>query len=819
MEAREIDTGTTDLLASLDAGVLTLTMNRPEARNALTRAMTGALGTQLAAAEFDNAVKCIVLTGAGKGFCAGGDVKGMAASGDGTVGSNTIDGAIHRQRLNQRATAGNAASATADKAVRNSAAPGGRLHFGLRWQRDSGDTAFARATILERSAVIPRSKAPSPLSLCGAVHKVCHALALPKACGVCSTAVVSLLRKVRMPGQANPKRAKWLKRLGVAVLLYTVVGFLVLPAIIKWQMVKQLPVFTHRAAAVEAVRVNPYALSLTVRGLTLTEADGSTFASFSNLYVNFEACSSLLHWTLTFKEIQLGSPYGYVAILTNGQFNFANLLTNAPAKNASPPKPPPPVLVEALVITNGLVAVADFYRAVPFQTKFVPIDLRLTNFTTRPRTGRPYAFMASTGEGEYFNWSGSVGAFPPLSAGKFEHGGIDLKKYGTYSREFTQLDVRDGKMTVAATYAFALETNGLEFTVTNASVLITNLAVFAPDPAATNALVMIPSVVVRGAEANLQKRTAKVQTVETIGGSIFARRFRDGTLELLQLIAPPANRALSILNPPLTTNTAPSAPAAPWSVLIENIVVKDYAARVEDQQPPKPASIMADQIELTVKGFSLASNAPVTVQLSTRVNNTGAVKLEAQGTVLPVAMDLDLDVSAIDLRPFQPYVEQQQVKLAFTSGTVSTKGRASVALGDTNQLAAKFVGDVVLNDVAIVDQIAFQDFARWKQVAVRGIDFVLAPMSVKIREVACDDFAASVVMGTNQQLTALAVLPPTPTNAAPSALKPASGDLLPFPVQIDLLMLTNASIHLVDLSVQPNCRFDVQQFSGQSDQR
>ena len=106
MGAIEIDTGTTDMQASLEAGVLTLTMNRPEARNALTRAMTAALGTQLAAAELDPAVKCIVLTGAGKGFCAGGDVKGMAASGDGTVGGNTIDGAIHRQRLNQRATAG-----------------------------------------------------------------------------------------------------------------------------------------------------------------------------------------------------------------------------------------------------------------------------------------------------------------------------------------------------------------------------------------------------------------------------------------------------------------------------------------------------------------------------------------------------------------------------------------------------------------------------------------------------------------------------------------------------------------------------------------
>lgn len=101
-----IDTGTNDLLADLDEGVLTLTLNRPEARNAMSDAMNQALGRQLASAELDPDVKCVVLTGAGNGFCAGGDVKGMNNRNEGGGHGAGIDAAIHRQRVNQRATAG-----------------------------------------------------------------------------------------------------------------------------------------------------------------------------------------------------------------------------------------------------------------------------------------------------------------------------------------------------------------------------------------------------------------------------------------------------------------------------------------------------------------------------------------------------------------------------------------------------------------------------------------------------------------------------------------------------------------------------------------
>ena len=99
-----LDTGTEDLRADIDGGVAVITMNRPDRRNAFSQAMLSAMAAVLAQVETDDAVGCVVLTGAGGAFCAGGDVKSMAASPAGPGGS--LDAAIHRQRLNQRATSG-----------------------------------------------------------------------------------------------------------------------------------------------------------------------------------------------------------------------------------------------------------------------------------------------------------------------------------------------------------------------------------------------------------------------------------------------------------------------------------------------------------------------------------------------------------------------------------------------------------------------------------------------------------------------------------------------------------------------------------------
>src|SRR2546430_108560 len=106
---RELDAGTEDLPARVDDGVAVLTMNRPARRNAMSGSMTSALADVLARVEVADDVGCVVLTGAGGAFCAGGDVKDMSQAGGGRAGGGrrrSVDEAIHLQRLNQRATSG-----------------------------------------------------------------------------------------------------------------------------------------------------------------------------------------------------------------------------------------------------------------------------------------------------------------------------------------------------------------------------------------------------------------------------------------------------------------------------------------------------------------------------------------------------------------------------------------------------------------------------------------------------------------------------------------------------------------------------------------
>jgi methylglutaconyl-CoA hydratase len=72
----------------LDAGILTLTLSRPDKRNALSSALIEALLQGVERAEHDAAVRVLVVKGAGKDFCAGADLEELLASADREIDEN-----------------------------------------------------------------------------------------------------------------------------------------------------------------------------------------------------------------------------------------------------------------------------------------------------------------------------------------------------------------------------------------------------------------------------------------------------------------------------------------------------------------------------------------------------------------------------------------------------------------------------------------------------------------------------------------------------------------------------------------------------------
>jgi enoyl-CoA hydratase/carnithine racemase len=103
MASTTIDTGTSELLCEVRDRVAIITLNRPEARNALSDRLTPALRTMIKTCGEDAEIGALLITGAGTAFCAGGDVKGMGANRDKSKLAMSFDEKVadlqERQRL------------------------------------------------------------------------------------------------------------------------------------------------------------------------------------------------------------------------------------------------------------------------------------------------------------------------------------------------------------------------------------------------------------------------------------------------------------------------------------------------------------------------------------------------------------------------------------------------------------------------------------------------------------------------------------------------------------------------------------------------
>lgn len=92
-------TSSDHLRVTRDGSILTITLDRPERLNAITTRMADALLQVLGDADHDDGVRAVILTGAGRGFCAGADVGDLATGAGGAQPEQALGPGEMRQRL------------------------------------------------------------------------------------------------------------------------------------------------------------------------------------------------------------------------------------------------------------------------------------------------------------------------------------------------------------------------------------------------------------------------------------------------------------------------------------------------------------------------------------------------------------------------------------------------------------------------------------------------------------------------------------------------------------------------------------------------
>jgi len=587
-------------------------------------------------------------------------------------------------------------------------------------------------------------------------------------------------------------------------LFYTVFGFLVVPVILKSQMLKRLPPLTHRTVAVQEIRFNPYTFALTVRGFSLKEPEGADFAGFAEFHINFQLISAFKRG-FVFKEIRLVSPAAHVLFDKDGTPNFANLLsTNPPPPRTEPTKPLPLIIVESLSISNGLVSFTDLRQHTPFRTRLEPLHLELHNFTTRPKADAPYSFTATTGEGESFAWAGDIAVNPPSSRGRFQLTGLPLPKYAPYLEPFVTFQTARGTLDVGAQYLLDASTTNLVLNVTNATVRLRELEL--KDPATGERFVALPDLQVNGGELQLANRQARIGSVTMTNGYVSVRLLKNGSINLLSYIkqsTAPTNQ----------TAQAATTDASPFVARVDAVDLTDFTIQFEDQSLAHPARIKLDQISVGLRNISTLTNTPVTLAgLTARWNEAGTIG--AQGTVVlqPVSADIHVNIQNLDLQPVQPYV-QEQVNLAITDGALTTTGRVQLAAPGAAGPRVKFRGAVALNKLATIDSVQSRDFVKWDSLQLGGLVAEVQPTRLHLDSVTLTKLDTTLIINSNKQINLTDIFPKktAATNAPPSTTTNKTKEIT---ITINTVTLDHADLKVRDQSIEPNASAGIAELSG-----
>ena len=648
---------------------------------------------------------------------------------------------------------------------------------------------------------------------------------------------------------AKSSSRKWLKRGAWTLAIYTVVGFLILPLIIRAVAVSQLRKELRREVSLEKVKLNPFACSVTIRGLKIQDLDAETLLAWDEVYVNFQLTSIFSHaWG--FEEVSVLNPYARVQLNKDRTLNFADILaahagTNAASAKSATPGKPVSLHVGQLRVEGARVSVADLTPKKPFRRIIGPVKLSITDFHTDPNNSNPHVFTGSTDTGETFTWGGHFSTDPIGAVGEVGVENVALTNFAALYEDFVNFEIRDGVAGFHANYNFLLSASTNVAAVSNVSFSLRSFKL--GTPRTVDNLVELPEFSVSGVAGDLLARWVEVGSVAVRGANLNLTRERGTEFNVVAAAQPNTNTSapggILLLMSSVTNVFAQLLNSTNLATgTVRDIAVSDCAFTLRDNSLDRPVNLCVDQINVSAKNLSNHPDTNILSSVSLRWNTNGNFKTELDATLNPLNADVRLQFDQIELAPLSPYLDSF-VNLYILGSKVGMDGAIRLRTEAGQLPSVTFTGSTALDDLNLVGGDTSEDLLKWSSLRFEGIHANLNPPSVSVTNITLQDVAARVVIETNKVINVLAVVrtnafgevtgtnevpvAAAPTGSGGSAIKQAfaqvktllgmetNNPLAGLPkVEVNAVTITNAELQFLDRSVSPPARASLQKING-----
>ena len=388
----------------------------------------------------------------------------------------------------------------------------------------------------------------------------------------------------------SPRTRKYGLRLVIAFVLIGMLGFLVLPPVLKHVLLGQISEALHRPVAIKSISINPYALSATLEGFEVKEREGAeTFVGFDSLYVNLQS-SSLFRWGPVVNEIRLVNPKFHVVRVAENRFNFSDLVDELAAKPKEP-GPTPAFSLNNIQISGGVVEFDD--RLVDEKHVISDIALTLPFISSMAYATETFVepHFSATINGAPLDVKGKSKPFTETMDSEFVLAldNVQLPKYFDYSPVKLPVKMESGAVDTDLTVVFRQEQGKKPKLLLSGTTAVKNLKVteFSGQP-----LVSFRQLDVTVGSSDLLGSKFVIDRVAVEAPEIGARISKEGTVNWLDLL-PKGGTSAKATEPP-------SAPIE-WS--LGEAKVARGVLRWQDESNPRTFQAKVEAINAVVKNL------------------------------------------------------------------------------------------------------------------------------------------------------------------------------------------------------------------------